>query len=142
RGQGDDPKHAWADALAVGLDGPTLAGRVAPLEDHAPTQPCVADPVLQPAQFRLQLSQFLLIFFALHATLHRIREFFGHEFLLSANRRARIRLLRTHAWAAESTGTASADGNASKGLSAAATSHGECEQVRLLHPHSRHSEEW
>ena len=53
RRQRDDADHAWRDVLGDALDDPTLAGRVAPLEQHDDPRAGVLDPVDHRHQLRL-----------------------------------------------------------------------------------------
>ena len=66
RRQGDEPEDARADALGDGLDGAALAGRVAPLEDDHHAQALELDPLLQVAEFGLELAQLLFVLLGFH----------------------------------------------------------------------------
>ena len=57
--QRDDPAVAGVEPLDDPLDGPALAGGVAPLEDHDDPQALVADPLLQADQLDLQPLELL-----------------------------------------------------------------------------------
>ena len=64
--QRDQPEDARADAFGDRLDRAALAGRVAALEDDDHPQPLVLHPLLQAAEFGLELAQFLLVLLAFH----------------------------------------------------------------------------
>src|SRR5262249_8411862 len=59
-------EDARAHSLRDRLDGPALAGGVAPLEDHDHPQALFLDPVLEFAQLDLQGAERLLVFLAAH----------------------------------------------------------------------------
>jgi hypothetical protein len=84
-------EDARADPLHDRLDGPALAGGVAPLEHHDHPQPLVHDPLLQPAQLDLQLVQFLLVFLAFQLRAC-FCEMFGHRFAPGNGRQRPARL--------------------------------------------------
>ena len=58
-------KYSWANSLRDRLDGAAFAGGVAPFEDDDHSEARVYNPLLQQAQLGLQLSQLLLVGFAL-----------------------------------------------------------------------------
>src|SRR5262249_22120954 len=69
RRQRHGAKDARAHALGEGLDSPALAGRIAPFEHDDDPGAALLDPVLQVAEFDLELAQLLLIGLALHPAL-------------------------------------------------------------------------
>src|SRR6266853_823208 len=58
-GQRPDAEHARTHAFGQGFDGATLAGGIPAFEDDNRAQALVLDPLLQFAEFRLQLAQLL-----------------------------------------------------------------------------------
>ena len=74
RGQGEDAKDARAHARGHRLDQPALAGGVAALEDDDDPLAGRLDPVLQMAEFDLELVELLLVLLALQLLV----DVFGH----------------------------------------------------------------
>ena len=64
-GQRDNAKHARADALGDGADGPALARAVASLEHDDDAQPLGLHPLLERAELGLKASKFLLVLLAI-----------------------------------------------------------------------------
>ena len=64
-GQRGNAKHARADALGDGADGPALARAVASLEHDDDSQPLGLYPLLERAELGLKASKFLLVLLAI-----------------------------------------------------------------------------
>ena len=79
--QRDESEDARAHAFGDRLDGPALAGRVAPLEDHDHPQSLELHPLLQAAEFGLELAQFLLVLFAFHLGFGRVHVYLFRKFV-------------------------------------------------------------
>src|SRR4029077_15673647 len=77
RVEGDGSKHAWTDFFGNGLNRASLAGGVAPFEQHDHPQPLCLYPSLQMAKLNLKLAQFLLIGFALHLSIVVCHRYFA-----------------------------------------------------------------
>ena len=63
-GQGGNTKHARADALGDGADGPALARAVASFEYDDDAQPLGLHPFLKRAELGLQATKLLLVLLA------------------------------------------------------------------------------
>jgi hypothetical protein len=74
-------KDARAHPLRERLDGPARARRVTPFKDDDHSGTRVYHPLLQQAQFGLQLPQLLLVLLALHLALGGFLMMLGHRFL-------------------------------------------------------------
>ena len=89
RGQRDNAKHARADALGDGADGPALARAVAAFEHDDDSQPFGLHPSLESAQFFLKAAKLRVVRLALQLRVCAfllVLVFFTHRALLAALR--------------------------------------------------------